>query len=306
MSTPTTNPPPSSPVPEGAAGTTRAPGATSGPGITNGRGIANGTGTSNGTGRTGVRIDRPANPVLALNPITVLTALVAAAVVSIFFPWQFTAALVAACILVASLAGRLGRFLSVWLRTVVVLALLVLALQAVLYPGATVLRQWWLLHVTAEGVAQGVRIGTMILSIGTAILLGSVLIDVRRMTRALEQRGTSPTASYVILSTITMIPQMRRRMTAIMDAQRSRGIETDASAWVRAKAFVPTIGPLILTSIVGVEERALTLEARGFSARGAKTSLVVVPDTSADRVIRALVYIGLLAAIAVRIWLWTR
>ena len=253
-----------------------------------------------------VRTDRPANPILALNPVTVLAALAAAAVIAIFYPWQVTAVIVAACLLLAACAGRLGRFLALWLRTVVVLALIVLVLQALLLPGATVLWTWHFLHISAEGLAQGARLATMILAIGSLILLGSALIDVRRLTRALEQRGTSPAASYVILSTLTMIPQMRRRMDTIMDAQRSRGIETDASPWVRAKAFLPTLGPLILTSIVSVEERALTLEARAFSAPTPATSLVEVPDTSLDRALRVLVLIALLGTFAVRIWLWTR
>ncbi|GAB2479705.1 energy-coupling factor transporter transmembrane component T [Promicromonospora xylanilytica] len=253
-----------------------------------------------------VRIDAPRNVVLGLNPITVMTFLVAASAVSFFFEWRYAVGLVLACLLIASLAGRVARFLSMWLRSVVVLCVVIFALQTLLYPGETVVRQLWVFSVTEEGIAQGTRIATMVLAIGSAIILGSVVTDIRRLTRALEQRGTSAAASYVILSTVTMIPQLRTKMTTIMDAQRSRGIETDASLWIRAKAFVPTIGPLILNSIVGVEERALTLESRGFSAPGAKTSLVSIPDTSVDKTLRVLVYLGLALALIVRIWLWMR
>lgn len=254
----------------------------------------------------GVRIDAPANPVLRLNPITVLTILLAACVTSVFFGWQLTAGLIVLYLLTALAAGRLGRYLSLWLRTVVLLSVVIFALQSLLYPGESVVQELWFLTVTEEGIAQGVRISTMVMSIGSALILGSVLIDIRRLTRALEQRGTSPTASYVVLSTITMIPQLRSHMGTIMDAQRSRGIETDASALVRAKAFIPTISPLILNSIVGVEERALTLEARGFSSKTPKTSLVRIPDSAVDRALRGLTYAALVIALAVRIWLWTQ
>lgn len=254
----------------------------------------------------GVRSDAPSNPVLRLNPITVLTMLLAGCAIALFFEWQVTVALVALCLLIALGAGKLGRYLSLWSRTVVLLSVVIFTLQALLYPGETLLREIWVLDVTQEGLAQGLRIATMVMSIGSAILISSVVIDVRRLTRALEQRGTSPTASYVVLSTITMIPQLRAQMATIMDAQRSRGIETDASLAVRAKAFIPTISPLILTSIAGVEERALTLESRGFSSTTPKTSLVTVPDTVVDRLLRGLTYAALVIALAVRIWLWTQ
>lgn len=253
-----------------------------------------------------VLIDRPPNPVLAFNPITVLTLLGVAAFTSFFFGIEVTVVITVLCFLVAAFAGKLGQFTRTWLKTILILSLVIVALQAFLYPGETVVWEWWLLGVTQEGLDRGIGIATRIVGLGSLILLGIALIDVRRLTRALEQRGTSPTASYVILSTMNMIPQMGKRMDTIMDAQRSRGIETDASLWVRAKAFVPTIGPLILTSIVSVEERALTLESRGFSSPNQKTSLVAIPDTSVDKLLRTVAYIGLVVAVAVRIYLWTQ
>ena len=42
---------------------------------------------------------------------------------------------------------------------------------------------------------------------------------------------------------------------------------------VRAKAFFPSVGPLILNSLVSAEERAITLEARAFSVPCKKTTL---------------------------------
>ena len=42
---------------------------------------------------------------------------------------------------------------------------------------------------------------------------------------------------------------------------------------VRAKAFFPTLVPLILGAVIGSEERVLTLEARGFSMQCEKTHM---------------------------------
>lgn len=253
-----------------------------------------------------VRVDKPANPILALNPVTVLTVLAATAVGTFFFGLWPTVVVTVLCFIVAAAAGKFAPFLKTWLKTIFILSVVIMVLQAFLYPGETVVYDLGWFNVTQEGLDNGIGIVTRIVGIGSLILLGVHLISVRRMTRALEQRGTSPTASYVILSSMNMIPQMGQRMETIMDAQRSRGIETDASMWVRAKAFIPTIGPLILTSIVGVEERALTLESRGFTSPNQKTSLVEIPDTGVDKTIRTLAYIGLAVALALRIYLWTQ
>ena len=50
---------------------------------------------------------------------------------------------------------------------------------------------------------------------------------------------------------------------------------------VRAKAFFPTLVPLILGAVIGSEERVLTLEARGFSMQCEKTP---VSYTHLDRI----------------------
>ena len=114
----------------------------------------------------------------------------------------------------------------------------------------------------------------------------------------------SPSATYVIMSTVNIIPQMSKKMTVIMDAQRSRGVETESNMFVRAKAFFPTIGPLILNSIVSAEERAITLEARAFSVSGKKTRLHTVADTGTDRALRVVFMIMLAAAVGGRIITW--
>lgn len=115
----------------------------------------------------------------------------------------------------------------------------------------------------------------------------------------------SPAATYVLLSTANIIPQMSKKMNAILDAQRSRGIETDSSLLVRAKAFFPSVGPLLLNALVSAEERAITLEARAFSAPCKKTKLREIADTSKDRTLRVVLIGVLILAIGGRIVLWT-
>ena len=47
---------------------------------------------------------------------------------------------------------------------------------------------------------------------------------------------------------------------------KSKRSRNGRKSFSKSKGFVPTIIPLVLSSIAGTEERALTLEARGFSS----------------------------------------
>jgi energy-coupling factor transporter transmembrane protein EcfT len=52
-----------------------------------------------------------------------------------------------------------------------------------------------------------------------------------------------------------------------------------------------------------VEERAIAIEARGFTSTHPKTSLYEIPDTNFDRVLRWALIGLVILTIAVRLWL---
>jgi ABC-type multidrug transport system fused ATPase/permease subunit len=102
----------------------------------------------------------------------------------------------------------------------------------------------------------------------------------------LTRRGLPGQFAYVIISTLQILPQMIAKSQTIISAQRSRGLDTESSFLKRAGALVPLIGPLVFGSLVEVEERAIAIEARGFTSKHAKTSLHEIPDTPFDKSLR--------------------
>ena len=92
---------------------------------------------------------------------------------------------------------------------------------------------------------------------------------------ALEKAKVPRKVTFLISSTIQLIPQMTALQKTITDAQKSRGIETEGNLLIRVKAFIPMLGPLVLSSIQQTEERVLALESRAFSAKGEKTSIYI-------------------------------
>jgi energy-coupling factor transport system permease protein len=119
----------------------------------------------------------------------------------------------------------------------------------------------------------------------------------------LTRRGLPGQFAYVIISSLQILPQMQAKAQTIISAQRSRGLDTESSFFRRAGAIVPLVGPLVFGSLVEVEERAIAIEARGFTSTRAKTSLYSIPDTSIDKIIRWVLVIIIIITLASRIWL---
>jgi energy-coupling factor transporter transmembrane protein EcfT len=91
---------------------------------------------------------------------------------------------------------------------------------------------------------------------------------------------------------------MSARATAILEAQRSRGLETQRG-FFKVRGIVPLIGPLVVGALVDVEERAMALESRAYTAPGPKTSLRQLTDSGVQRAARLLL---LLAIVGLIVW----
>ena len=95
---------------------------------------------------------------------------------------------------------------------------------------------------------------------------------------------------------------MQSKAQTIIAAQRSRGLDTESSFLKRIGALVPLVGPLVFGSLVEVEERAIAIEARGFTSKKVKTSLYEIPDRSSDKIIRWGLIILVIIFIALNLW----
>lgn len=140
----------------------------------------------------------------------------------------------------------------------------------------------------------------MIISFGILILTTrpSDLID------NLVQKGLSPRLGYVLSSVLQIIPQMLSTTSTIIDAQRSRGLETEGNIVKKLKAFFALIGPLVLSSLVEARERAMAIEIRGFGIQGKRTTLREIKEKNIDTILIRIFQLMLLIGIIWRIVLW--
>ncbi|MFT8361644.1 MAG: energy-coupling factor transporter transmembrane component T [Sporolactobacillus sp.] len=174
-------------------------------------------------------------------------------------------------------AHSFRRFIPILLLSLLVLFSVVIV-QSAFVPGyQVVLFSLGPVTFYKTGLIHGLEIVVRFLDIlfpTSLVVLTTKPID---MVVSLQHIGLSYRFAYVIQSIFQIIPQMTAAMRRIANAQRSRGLKTDGRLLTRARAFLPLIGPVMIGSLIDTRERAMALEARGFSAEGQRTFFHIVP-----------------------------
>ena len=240
-----------------------------------------------------------------LHPLTKLYLLFLVLVLSATLP-NITF-LVAAYVLFILPFAAWGRVLPSLLKgsiaIVLPFAISLAVIQGLFSVGHTVLFHIGRFAFTLEGVVSGETVASRILlAIGGALLF---MISTRpdHLMLSLTQRGLPNALAYIVLTSLQIFPRFQDRALVIIDAQQSRGLEMQGNVFKRISHLVPLLGPLILSSILDVEERAMALEARAFSRRGSKTSLTVLEDTVSQRLLRAILLLVSASLLVIRLWL---
>ena len=193
------------------------------------------------------------------------------------------------------------EFTNLTVKALFSLSILIFVLQSFFYPGTEVLWEWNFLAIKQEGINFSLALTSKIIAVGSALILFFRITPVKDFVYSLEVLGLSPKATYVVLSTLTIIPEMKKSSQVIMDAQKTRGVETEGNLKVRLKALFPMIAPLVLSSVASTEERAMALEARGFTANKRKTSLYSIEKTKKDLYTRFMLLVLLILLIVWRV-----
>lgn len=240
-----------------------------------------------------------------LNPLTKLSLALVLTFIGFLSPWYWTPELIILAVIIPlSFLGRVQReYFSAAMRLILPAAGFLFIMQALFQPiGNTILFQLWFLHVTREALAYAFANAARIFAMVSAFTLFLLTTHPSELMSDLTRRGLPSQFAYVIISTIQIIPQMRSKAQTIIAAQRSRGLDTEGGFGKRVRALVPLVGPLVFGSLVEVEERAIAIEARGFTSTRSKTSLRDIPDSAFDKKLRWALWLLVIVVLAVRLW----
>lgn len=246
-----------------------------------------------------------ASPLHRLNPLTKLTLSLSLVIIGFLGPGYWLATFIFVFILLPlSVWGKIStEFIRTTFRLILPLVAILFAMQSLFYPGGkTELFGIWIFSVKLEGVQFAYLTASRIMTMVGSFLLMLLSTHPSTLMTALTERGLPASLTYVIISTLQILPLMQTKASTIIDAQRSRGLETKGSINRRIRALLPLVGPLVFGSLVDVEERAIAIEARAFKANRAKTSLIEVSDSRLQSRLR--VGLGILTVVVIGVGLW--
>jgi energy-coupling factor transport system permease protein len=241
-----------------------------------------------------------------LNPLTKLTLVFGLVLISFLSPWYWTPQLLFLIVIVPlSFVGKVEReFFRAFLQLILPAAGFLFLMQAFFQPiGGHVIFKIWFLDITQQSLLFAFRNAMRIVVMVSSFTLFLLTTHPSELMSDLTRRGLPPQFAYVIISTLQILPQMQAKAQTIIAAQRSRGLDTQSSFLRRVGSLGPLVGPLVFGSLVEVEERAIAIEARGFTSTHPKTSLYDIPDTNLDKTLRWILIVLVILTITFKLWL---
>lgn len=246
------------------------------------------------------------SPIHRLNPLTKLVLVLVLIGIEYILPFYWLPTVILGVIIFPlSIAGKIWReFLGITVKVFLPAAGFMFIMQAIFLPvGTTTIASFWIFDVTVESLQTAYLNASRLLTLVTAFLLLLLTTHPGVLMSDLARRGVPGAISYVVTSTLQILPQMQAKANMIIDAQRSRGLDTQGSLRKRIGALVPLVGPLVFGSLVDVQERAIAIEARAFNSGRRKTSLDEIHDPTWERIFRWGLVLVLIVVAGSRLWL---
>lgn len=234
-----------------------------------------------------------------LHPFTAIALTGAVTALAVLLPAPGGSVVLLAMVVAAIAVAGPRRALRDALPIVLPAWLFLLILHGLLGEGAPVhaLGLTWRDEGLRTALAQGARIGAIIIA-SAALLRGfrpGAFLD------AAAERGMRLGPALLVVATLDAIPRLRHRAATIVAAQRVRGLRVGGSPARRLGALVPLALPLLLGAIAEAEDRGVAYAARGVESGARRTAIAPPPDGAADRVLRVLALVAVLAAGAWRL-----
>lgn len=171
--------------------------------------------------------------------------------------------------------------------------------------------EFWVIKIYKEGIIRAVLMAlrVIILIVGTSILLTYTTSPIA-LTDGLEsllsplKKIKVPVHTFAMMMSIALrfIPTLVEETEKIMNAQKSRGADfTSGSLAKRAKALVPLLIPLFVSSFKRAEELATAMECRCYRGDVGRTKLVKLEFKVRDFIFLAIFAILLGAMITLAI-----
>ncbi len=199
-------------------------------------------------------------------------------IIELFLVRDFTGLIVAAAALAAVIAVSKVplSFIVRGLKPIVVIIIITFALNVFMSTG-TIIWQWKFLHVTSEGLRSGIFVSVRLILLIISSTMLTLTTTPITLTDGLEKimsplsRIGVPAHEIAMMMSISLrfIPTLMEETDKIIKAQEARGADFESGNLIRrARAMVPILVPLFVSSFHIAQDLANAMESRCY--RGGK------------------------------------
>ena len=166
------------------------------------------------------------------------------------------------------------KFMLRGLKAVMILLLISVGFNIFLTDGEHVLVEFWIIKITWEGVKQALFMGTRLIFLIMGTSLMSLTTTPNQLTDGLEtglgflKKIHVPIHEIAMMMSIALrfIPILIEETDKIMKAQMARGADFETGGLIqKARALVPILVPLFISSFRRATDLAMAMEARCYN-----------------------------------------
>ena len=201
------------------------------------------------------------------------------------------------------------KFIFKGLKAIFMILLITMVFNILLTPGE-VLWKIGIFTITKEGISMAVRMAIRLIYLVIGSSLMTLTTTPNQLTDGLEKSLRPLNKIHVPVHEIAMmmsialrfIPILLEETDKIMTAQKARGASfSEGNLVQRAKALVPILVPLLVSSFHRAEELATAMECRCYRGEAGRTKMRQLHAASRDYIAMTVTVLLFAAAVAVKI-----
>ena len=228
-------------------------------------------------------------------------------IVAVFVPQNWVGLGIAIAFLFVSVALSRLPVKLIWKSVKPILPLIIFTsfINIFYVKGEVVLVDWWIIHITLQGVINSVFIAIRILCLNAGSSLLTYTTSPTSLTDALERLMKPLKALHVNVHELAMmmtialrfIPTLIEETDKIMSAQKARGADMESGSLLqRVRALIPILIPLFVSSFRRAYELAMAMECRCYRGGEGRTRMKQLHLQRRD-VLSLAVFLGMLGLI---------
>ena len=178
------------------------------------------------------------NKIVGLYPLTKFYLAIVLVVLDIIMPGILSKLVVFVIInIIAALSDVWKSFIRKVRNSVGVLFVILLFIQTFFYPRGEVIFSFWIFNAKLEGILFALKLGITLMGVGGSLIWFFSVTQEKDFVLALEKSGMSAKASYVVLSTLQMVPVLKKKITDNYECTKSKRSRNGRKSFSKSKGF---------------------------------------------------------------------